>query len=428
MLFFIYDILLHVFALFYFPYMAVRLALKGRKRAGVRQRLGFIDKELSHLRKGKTVWVHAVSVGETIAAVPLVKALMERRPELTVFFSTVTETGQAVAKKELPDATVFYFPFDFSYIVSRVVDRIRPDIFVVVETEIWPNLLRALNRRGVAAVMVNGRISVRSFDRYMMGRFFIRGVLELMTHFHMQSQADADRIKDMGAPPERVSVVGNIKFDQACKALKEGGREVFTRARLGIPEAALVFIAGSTHKGEEEEALAAYREMLASRPDALMVVAPRHPERLQEVAGLLEREGFGYVMKSKLTGEPLTAPKVIILDTMGELAMLYRVGDVNFVGGSWANVGGHNVLEPVAFGKPVFFGPHMSNFAEIGAILKDCGVGIKVKDGKDLASEALRLIAEPERREMLGRLAKETLLRNKGALDRNLELIERYLA
>jgi 3-deoxy-D-manno-octulosonic-acid transferase len=288
--------------------------------------------------------------------------------------------------------------------------------------------MRALSKKGIPALMVNGRISPGSYKGYRYFRFFMKRVLELFDHMNMQTKADAERITAIGAPESIVSVAGNVKFDQAHKARKGGeDKKIFTKAALGIPEGSLVVIAGSTHAGEEAEALVAYRRILESYPDAFLIIAPRHPERLPEVRALLKAEGFRFRVKSALKGAQLEGPEVIVLDTMGELAALYRAGDINFVGGSWSDTGGHNILEPAAFGKPVFFGPNMHNFSEISAILKDCGVGIEVKDGLALAREAVRLVQEPERLETLGKLAKATLQKNRGALTRNVELIKRYL-
>ncbi|HLB25841.1 MAG TPA: 3-deoxy-D-manno-octulosonic acid transferase [Nitrospirota bacterium] len=407
--------------------MAVRLALKGRGRAGIGQRLGLLGDGFEAEAGGKAVWVHAVSVGETLAAVPIVKALGERRPGLRIYFSTVTETGNKVARENLEGlAKVFYFPFDFPSIVRRVVRRLRPDVFVVVETEIWPNLLKALRDKGIPAVMVNGRISPRSFKGYSRAKFFMRAVLPLFSGLNMQSSQDAERITALGADPKKVKVAGNVKFDQACRAL-DGGRAAFTRAALGLPDRAVVMIAGSTHEGEEKEALLAYGLLREEFEDSFLVIAPRHPERFSQVEDLIRSGGMPCVRKSASAGERLTAPCVMLLDTMGELASFYRVCDVVFVGGSWTAVGGHNVLEPAAFGKAVFFGPHMHNFEEISRILKSCGVGIEVKDGRELAAEAVRLLREPARVEAVGKAAKEALMRNRGALDRNVELVERFL-
>ena len=428
MIFKVYSALLYVISVFFFPYMGVKLMLSGRGRQGIRQRFGSFEDGFFKARGAKTVWVHAVSVGETLAAVPLVKALKEKRPDVAVYFSTVTETGNKVAADNLGGiAKVFYFPFDFPFSVRRTLKGLGPDIFVLVETEIWPNLLRELKRQAIPAVMVNGRISPRSYKGYSRARFFMRRVLELPCSFGMQTQRDAERITSLGAPAGRVSVTGNIKFDQACKSLGDKGPGLFTRAGLGLPEKAVVLVAGSTHEGEEVEVLKAYRLILQKYPDAFLVLAPRHPERLSRVEALLKGSGLDHHLKSQLTGERLQAPVVILLDTMGELAALYRVATVAFVGGSWAPVGGHNVLEPAAFGVPVFFGPHMHNFSEPGSMLRECGAGIEVADGEHLAAEAVRIIEEPGRMDALGRAAKEVLRRNRGALDRNVGLIERCL-
>lgn len=429
-MFIIYSALLYLSSIFFFPYLAVRLALKGKSRAGLMQRLGFLGPGLADGpgRPGrKAVWVHAVSVGETLAAVPIVKALSERHPDLIIFFSTVTETGNAVANENIGSlARIFFFPFDFPFSVHRVLRVLRPDVFVIVETELWPNALKAVYDSGAQALMVNGRISPRSFKGYGRVRFFMRRVLALISFFNMQTAQDAKRIVSLGASEDRVSVAGNVKFDQALG--KGGPGQGFTRGMLGIPEASVVMVAGSTHEGEEEEALAAYRRLLGSFPDSILIIAPRHPERFRQVEELIRKEGFKCYPKSAFkVGKTLPVPGVMLLDTMGELAGVYAIGDINFVGGSWAAVGGHNVLEPAAFGKPVFFGPYMHNFQEISRILKECGAGIEVTNGMNLAGEAVRLLNDPPRMRALGLAAKEVLMRNRGALGKNVELIERYL-
>jgi len=426
--FIVYNALLLVVAAVYLPLMAVRMALRGRARSGIRQRFGIFEEGFFDVRGERTVWVHAVSVGETLAAVPIIKELKQKRKGIQVYFSTVTETGNAVAREKLDfDDRVFYFPFDLPYVADSVVRRINPDLFVVVETELWPNVLKSVNGLNIPALLVNGRISNRSFRGYMRFRFFIRRVLGFLDHLNMQGVQDAERVKALGAASARVSIAGNVKFDKAFKAAGEAKTSTVTKASLGMPEQSAVFIAGSTHTGEDEQVLAAYRRVLEKRPDCYLILAPRHPERVTDVTALVKREGLACWLKSGLKGELPAPPGVVVVDTMGELAGLYRIGDINFVGGSWNETGGHNVLEPVAFGKPVFFGPNMHNFPEISAILKDSGVGIEVKDGAHLAREALRLIGEPERLERIGGIAKDILHANRGALARNVELIERYL-
>jgi len=426
--FIVYNALLLVFAAVYLPLMAVRMAIRGRARLGIRQRFGIFEKGFFDVRGERTIWVHAVSVGETLAAVPIIKELKQRRRGLQVYFSTVTETGNAVARERLDfDDRVFYFPFDLPFVADSVVRRLNPDLFVVVETELWPNVLKTVDGLNIPALLVNGRISNRSFRGYMRFRFFIRRVLGFLDHLNMQGAQDAERVKALGAASERVSIAGNVKFDKAFKAAGDTMTSTATKTSLGIQDQNAVFIAGSTHAGEDEQVLAAYHRILEKRPDCYLVLAPRHPERVPDVAALVKQEGYACWLKSGLKGELPPPPGVVVVDTMGELAGLYRIGDINFVGGSWNDTGGHNILEPVAFGKPVFFGPNMHNFPEISAILKDAGVGIEVKDGAQLAREALRLIGEPERLERIGGLAKEILHANRGALSRNVELIERYL-
>jgi 3-deoxy-D-manno-octulosonic-acid transferase len=448
-IFFLYRTLLYVFALFYFPYMLVSLMAKGKKRAGIGQRFGFFKTGFFTAKKGKRVWFHAVSVGETVAAAPLVISLKEAYPDTEIYFSTVTETGNKIAHEKLGDiAKIFFFPFDFVVVVRRVIRRMSPDLFVVVETEIWPNLLNTLHDEKIPSLIVNGRISPRSFKGYSRFRFFFGRVLPLVSRFLMQSEMDAERIIRLGAPPDRVSVAGNIKFDQAIVA----GKPAATRAALGIPEGAKVFIAGSTHQGEEDEALKAYKKLLIDFPDMVMVLAPRHPERFAAAEESVKRAGLQCRRKSAIT--PLKSPSylksgkeektdadgesgaltsvpnpgsVLLLDTMGELAGTYAVGDINFVGGSWAEVGGHNILEPASFGKPVFFGPVMHNFRDISRIMKDGGAGIEVKDGEELATEAAKLLRDPAKYAALGQSALEAIEKNKGALEKDLKAVEELL-
>jgi 3-deoxy-D-manno-octulosonic-acid transferase len=422
-IFFLYRTLLYVIALFYFPYMLVSLMAKGKKRAGIRQRFGLFKTSFFTAKKGKRVWFHAVSVGETVAAAPLVISLKKAYPDTEIYFSTVTETGNKIAHEKLGDvAKIFFFPFDFRGVVRRVIRRMSPDLFVVVETEIWPNLLHALHDKNIPSLIVNGRISPRSFKGYSRFRFFFRRVLPLVSRFLMQSETDAERIIRLGAPPERVSVAGNIKFDQAIGA----GKPAATRAALGIPEGARVFIAGSTHQGEEDEALKAYKKLLMDFPDMVMVLAPRHPERFAAAEEAVKRAGLQCKRKSALSPGP-SRGYVLLLDTMGELAGTYAVGDINFVGGSWAQVGGHNILEPASFGKPVFFGPAMHNFRDISRILKDCGAGIEVKDGEELATEAAKLLRDPAKYAALGHAALEAIEKNKGALEKDFRAVEEIL-
>ncbi|MGC2423725.1 MAG: 3-deoxy-D-manno-octulosonic acid transferase [Nitrospirota bacterium] len=423
MIFFLYGILLYVFALFYFPYMLISLMAKGKKRAGIGQRFGFFKTGFFNQKKRKRVWFHAVSVGETVAAAPLVIQLKEAHPDTEIYFSTVTETGNKIAHEKLGDkAKFFFFPFDFAVVVRRVIGHMSPDLFVVVETEIWPNLLKTLHDENIPSLIVNGRISPRSLKGYSRFRFFFRRVLPLVSRFLMQSEMDAERIIQLGAPPDRVSVAGNIKFDQAIVA----GKPAVTRAALGIPEGAKVFIAGSTHQGEEDEALKAYKKLLMAFPDMVMVLAPRHPERFAAAEESVKRAGFACRRKSTLTPGP-SSGSVLLLDTMGELAGTYAVGDINFVGGSWAEVGGHNILEPASFGKPVLFGPVMHNFRDISRILKDCGAGIEVRDGEELATEAAKLLCDPARYSALGKAALEAIEKNKGALAKDFKAVEEML-
>lgn len=368
-------------------------------------------------------WVHAVSVGETLAAQPLVLALRRRYPALPLVLTTVTETGARVARERFAAvADHRFFPLDFRWCVRRAVAAIDPAFLICMETELWPNVLRALAARGTPVMIANGRISDGSFRRYASVRRLLRPLLDDVAVFAMQSAEDARRIRALGARPERVFVTGNVKHEAAAG---EGG--VAWRAVLGLAAGQPVWVAGSTHAGEETAVLDAHRAAQARWPDLALVLAPRHPERVPEVLGLVSARGFRAVRRSELPEHP-EGGAVVVLDTVGELASLYAVADVAFVGGSLVERGGHNVLEPALHGKPVLFGPHTSNFRDAAALLLDAGAGIVVTDATALAAQLMELLEHPSRRAAMGTAGREAVSSRGGAVRATLELVERFLA
>jgi 3-deoxy-D-manno-octulosonic-acid transferase len=361
------------------------------------------------------VWIHAVSVGEVLAARALVVPLQERFPGHAVYVSTTTVTGQGIARKSLSGVDgIFFAPFDLAGPVSRALDAVRPALLVLVETELWPNLIHEAHRRGTRIAIVNGRISPKSFAGYRRIRGFLRGVLAEVDVFLMQGEAHAERIRELGAPADRVRVTGNLKFDAV-----EAERTPERLARIIAGESGrhrLLWVAGSTVAGEEELILEAYHHVRERVPDAGLVLAPRHPERFAEVPGLVESAGFRCVRRTTLDPGAWRGGEVVLLDTLGELAQVYSLATVVFVGGSLVPAGGHNILEPAVAGKPVIVGPYMQNFQEIAEKFRAEGAMVQVASAEELAREVISLLTDEVRRRSLGERAKSLVDRNRGAL------------
>jgi 3-deoxy-D-manno-octulosonic-acid transferase len=403
-------------------------SLRHRKYVGnLRQRLGILPLSFN-LDREPSIWVHAVSVGEVLAVRPLVSGLKERFPSLRLFVSTTTVTGQDVARKSLGDADgVFYFPFDVPWIVRRVLDVVNPRLFLMVENEIWPHLLRECRRRGVKTAIVNGRISARSFPRYRFARRFFRRVLDDVDRCCMQGDESAQRIVGMGADPARVVVTGSLKFDAAAlPAASARGRDRVLRY-VRIARDRPVVVAGSTMRGEELPVLRAFRHVKVTSPQALLIVAPRHKERFDEVVQVARGEGFSVVRRSELPIDAEPRADVVVLDTIGELAQIYQIATLAFVGGSLVPTGGHNILEPAVFGRPILFGPHMSNFAEIAREFLARDAAVQVASARALEEVLPAVLFDPVRRASLGAAASALVEANRGANDRTLEAIAALL-
>jgi 3-deoxy-D-manno-octulosonic-acid transferase len=409
----------------YFVYQAMR----HRKYVGsLRQRLGRLPISLN-LDSDASIWIHAVSVGEVLSARPLVEVLRHRYPALRLYVSTTTMTGQQVVRQQLQQTIdgVFYFPFDFAFIVRRVLNVVRPRLLVLVENEIWPHLLRESHRRGVKTMIVNGRISSRSFPRYRLARPFFRRVLADVDCFCMQGEESARRAIELGADPSRVMVTGSLKFDSATRADPHARGRGRVLRFLRVPPDRVVVVAGSTMRGEERAVLQAFRRVKATAPNAMLILAPRHAERFEEAAQLAAAEGFLTVRRTELAIDAEPRADVVVLDTIGELAQVYQLATVAFVGGSLVETGGHNILEPAVFGRPVVFGPHMSNFAEIAATFLANRAAVQVASVRDLEEQLAGLVADPVRRASVGAAARALVDANRGALDRTVDAIVRLL-
>jgi len=403
-------------------------ALRYKKYIGsLAQRMGYLPVSFN-LDGDDSIWIHAVSVGEALTARALISDLRERYPKLRLFLSTTTLTGQQIARTRLQVDAVFFFPFDLPPFVNRTLRLVRPRLFIMMETEIWPNLLRACRQRGVKTMLVNGRISSRSYPRYRLARPFFRRVLADVDRFCMQSDESARRIADIGADPARVVVTGSLKFESLESPAEAAGRGAgrvlrFFRMAPGRP----VLMAASTIKGEESPVLAAFAAVRRIHPQALLIIAPRKTDRFGEAEALARAEGFRVVRRTELPVDAEPRADVVVLDSIGELAQLFPVATVVFVGGSLVDQGGHNILEPAVHGKPIVFGPHMQNFAEISAAFLRSQAAVQVGSAGELAEVWLRLVGDPVERARLGAAARALVEANRGAKPRTLAVIAALL-
>ncbi|HEV8310970.1 MAG TPA: 3-deoxy-D-manno-octulosonic acid transferase [Methylomirabilota bacterium] len=414
----LYSLVLVLLGLAYLPVFLVRKVWRAGYPLALRERLGGVALQPGPDR----FWVHAVSVGEVMAAVPLVHALRQRWPESEVVLSTVTATGASVARTRLTEtAAAFVFPVDLALATRRAVQRVRPRCFIGLETEIWPNLLRTLRAAGVPAVLANGRISDRSLRRYGWAGGLFRRVLDDIQLFAMQSEEDARRIISLGAQPERVVVTGNLKMEMPAG---EGGADELWRRLLHLGPVP-VWVAGSTHRGEEGPILDAYVALRARVGSLCLILAPRHPERVDEVEALARARGLAPTRRSRI--EPGAPSELILLDTVGELAQLYAVADVIFVGGSLVPAGGHNVIEPALHAKPIVFGPHMANFRDAAQTLLRARGAIQVRDAGELPGALGALLADAAARRELGEAAWRAVRAHQGACERTIEALEAVL-
>ncbi|MCP9455021.1 MAG: 3-deoxy-D-manno-octulosonic acid transferase [Nitrospira sp.] len=410
------------------PIVIVLLLVKPRCRRGLLQRMGWQAHASDKCHEDRPViWVHAVSLGEAVAAAPLVKSLQQHHPEFRYIVTTVTETGREAVEQRLGGVAEHqYAPLDFPWAVASMVNRWRPRAYLFLETELWPNVLWMLRDRQVPVILVNGRLSSRSFRRQtLLGvRSLYQSVVQSITLCLMQSERDRQRIIALGADPTRVYTTGNIKFDQPLPVEQARARE---DRDFGLDRSEMLILAGSTHGGEEEILVAAYRRMLDIHPLAVLMLAPRHIERVGQVESMVRGMGLAVERKSHVNATG-TGSRVIILDTRGELARAYREATVAFVGGTLVPVGGHNLLEPAAWGKPVLFGPYTDHCAEVATMLEAAGGGRRVKDIDELVRACDEWLANAQAREQAGQAARRVVLENQGALKRSLELIESCLA
>ena len=414
------------------PVILCVLLAKQRCRRGLPQRLGLLAEQPREQGLATAcIWIHAVSLGEVVAVAPLVRELRRRYPLARLVVSTVTETGREAEEQRLEGlAEHRYAPLDFPWVVNRAIAHLRPSLYVFVETELWPNLLRSLRRRNIPSVLVNGRLSTGSFERQRLPviRDFYRTMLNMISCCLMQSERDAQRMIELGADPSRVRCTGNIKFDQPVPHATAGGTVVSKQA-LGLSERERLVVAGSTHPGEEDMIVDAYQSLCEDFPDLRLVLAPRHIERAAQVEQMVRGKGLVVSRRSTGSAESMSAsgPRVVVLDTRGELALLYRDAAVTFVGGTLVPVGGHNLLEPAVWGKPVLFGPHTDHCAEVAALLLNARGGRVVEGAQGLAQSLRELLDNSDALTQMGQAAQQVVADNQGALQRSAEIIATFL-
>jgi 3-deoxy-D-manno-octulosonic-acid transferase len=417
-----YNVLVSTAFLISLPFVPLIACLGSRYRDGLWQRLGFYPSDFPGLlARDRPVWIHAASVGEVRSAEPLIGAFRARAPKRKIVLSTFTATGNRVAKQMVGVDAVIFLPLDFFWIVRRALSRFNPALLVIIETEIWPNLLRQAFRRGTPVLLLSGRLSAKALARYTLCQKFFRRVLRCFTALGMQSSEDAARIVTLGADARKVSVVGNLKLAAPSRNDNRDGIAAHARGEK------LWLVAGSSHDGEEAILLEALSLARRQFPKLSLILAPRHPERFAEVARLLRGSGFTLQLKSATDSAEWFSKDVLLLDTVGELADFYALADIAFVGGSLVPVGGHNVLEPARFGKAILFGPHMNNFAELAETMKRQGAALEVRGAMDIAGALTGLLADAEKRHAMGRAAAEIAGADQHALTLNWRLAERYL-
>lgn len=426
----VYNIILFIVAIPGLLFFLLKMLITGKYRNSFLQKLGGKQKHsLDGLPEGRRIWIHAVSVGEVTAAAPIVAALKKQRPDVQVIFSTSTETGQGMARRLVSNADAFiYFPLDFPFAVNKMLRLVRPDVFVLVETELWPNFLASCRRRGVKIVMVNGRISPRSFAKYRGTRFFWRQALKNVDEAGMITDVDAGRIRQMGLSDFKIRVLGNAKYDALAAMASPKLHEDALQRFAAWPDEKFL-IAGSTHAGEEDVVIGVYRELLKTYPDFSLVLAPRHVERTNEVVALLRQADLHDIIKvtQMRSGRARQNERIIVVDVIGELFQVYSLATIVYCGGSLVPKGGQNILEAAAWGKVIFYGPSMEDFTQEAALLEDAGAGIRITGARELLQGILKVLADPYDLRVRGERGKEVVRANMGAAGRYAEMINRYL-
>jgi 3-deoxy-D-manno-octulosonic-acid transferase len=415
----LYNLLLNIGLFVSLPFLPFMLLLGERYRGGLSQRLGiYSDGDIDSVAGSRPIWIHAASVGEVRSAIHFIQELKRLFPTCQFVLSTFTATGNRLAREIGATDVVLFLPLDVRWIVRRALAKIEPSLLILIETEIWPNLLRETYKTGVPTLLLSGRLSDRALRRYALFSAFFRQVTRCFTAVGMQSTEDAARITQLGVEPSKVSVTGNLKHISVNGV---GGVDIKTRHPNPL------LIVGSSHRGEEEILLKVFVALKRRFPSLQMVLAPRHPQRFAEVENLLKTSRLSFEKRSEVKGPAQFNADVMLLDTIGELQDFYAICDIAFVGGSLVDAGGHNILEPARFRKPVLFGPYMTNFSSLATEMKQNAAGIEVRGEDDLIRAIIDLLEHPQRRRILGERAYTFAADGREVLERSIGLVARYL-
>jgi len=418
----LYNLLLNFAFVISFPYLLLRAALGGH---GIAERTGRLPQEkIENIVDEKVIWFHAASVGEVKALSTIIPQVRKDHPEYSLVVSTLTKSGRKEAERILREIKfVFYLPLDLKRFVRRALDKIKPEALILVETELWPNLIKESKKRGCFIALINGRISDPSLRKYLLVRSLFHETLSYFDLICMQSEEQKEKLILLGANPDIIKVTGNLKFDRLL-CLPEDIRQYELIKQISIPEDFKVIIGGSVRSGEERILIDVFKRLDEKNPNLILILAPRHLNRLKEVEKVISNRGMKFIRRSQLYNKTsLDNHSVILLDTIGELSGMYSLADVAFVGGSLVPVGGHNLLEPAIYGVPVLFGPYVDHFKEEAKILIQSGGGIQVKDAEELYLNLSSLLSDEQRRTELGEKAKEAIQEETGVSQRTADLI-----
>ncbi len=415
-MYFLYNFILSILLIIFSPLILFKVIKGGGGKAELFQRLGFSANLPESIKAGGAVWFHAASVGEVLASAALIEKIRLRWPDKRLIVSTFTATGNKAATQKLSADAVIFLPFDLAPIVRRLLLKIKPDLLILMETELWPSLITEATKIGTSVIVVNGRISDNSFGKYKILRPLIKGALNRLSLVLTQSAIDTERFAALGVDSARLQETGNIKFDMSID-----DSEISFLKEWGHP----LFIAGSTRDGEEPYILDAYLKLRNKHPALRLLLAPRHIERAGEISRMMDERGLDYSRRSK--GKGRVESQIVLLDTLGELSSCYQYADIVFIGGSLVPMGGQNMLEPALQGKPVLFGPHIENFREAAAALIKGGGAIMVQGLEDLVNWGDRLLADDKLRQQMGGKARETVLLNRGATAKTVDMLAEFL-
>ncbi len=422
-MYFIYNLFLIVIIILLFPFLYI-WAIAGKH--GVSERLGKLPRKAEQrLSSKKVLWLHAASVGEIKLLSSIVSRIKNIKPDYSIVVSTLTKSGKKEGQGSLKGVDLFfYLPLDFPFLIRKVFNKINPQALIIVETEIWPNLIREARISGARIALINGRLSLKSFQRYLKFRSFFSHIFSFYDLFCMRTQEDAKRLLLLGANPEKVKVLGNLKYDIAIPDNLSLSRDDL-KEELGIPPGSKVVVAGSTEQGEEKMLLDVFKRLKQDIPDLFLILAPRHLNRIKQVENELIGAGFKYQRKTQMEKKSQAKGNldVILLDTIGQLLSLYSIAEVAFVGGSLIPFGGHNILEPAIYSVPVLFGPYMDHFKESSELLKKSGGGILIKDSEELYLKISQLLQDEVKRKTIGQKAFDFIQRQQGSSDKTVDLI-----